>query len=181
MDDPTLFYKYLRKALQWGCEYIDMELWLPEELRRRLALEKKSSKIISAWHDFTGTFKWSSPEAQRLFRDGAVYGDVVKMIAIVSSTEENYELEYFRSIVQATYSHPPLSGLNMGPVGQLSRTLNKVFTPITHPLLPMIAAPGQLSAAEINSMLHSMGQMAKLHLYALGNVSIPTLRCLNAC
>lgn len=23
MDDPLLFYQYLRKAMQWGCEYID--------------------------------------------------------------------------------------------------------------------------------------------------------------
>jgi 3-dehydroquinate dehydratase I len=23
MDDPTLFHRYLRKAMQWGCEYID--------------------------------------------------------------------------------------------------------------------------------------------------------------
>lgn len=170
MDDPTLFYTYLRKAMQWGCEYIDVELWLPEEIRLQLASEKRSSRIISAWHDFSGKFKWSSAEAQQLFKDGAVYGDVVKMIALVNTTEENYELEYFRSIIQTTHSHPPLSGLNMGPIGQLSRTLNKVFTPITHPLLPMIAAPGQLSAAEINSMLHSMGQMPKLDMYAIGNV-----------
>ena len=170
MDDPMLFYNYLRKAMQWGCEYIDVELWLPEEIRQKLSAEKGSSRIISAWHDFSGKFKWSSAEAQQLFREGAVYGDIVKMIALVNTTEENYELEYFRSIIQTTYAHPPLSGLNMGPVGQLSRTLNKVFTPITHPLLPMIAAPGQLSAAEINSMLHSMGQMPKLDIYAIGNV-----------
>ena len=170
MEDPMLFYKYLRKAIQWGCEYIDVELWLPQEIRQRLSKEKGSSKIISAFHDFSGKFKWTSPEAQALFREGAVYGDVVKMIALVNSMEENYELEYFRSVTQTTYSHPPLSGLNMGPTGQLSRTLNKVFTPITHPLLPMIAAPGQLSAAEINSMLHSMGQMPGLDMYAIGNV-----------
>lgn len=170
MDDAMLFYKYLSKAKQWGCEYIDVELWLPEDIRRRLATEKGNSKIISAWHDFSGKFKWSSAEAQQLFKEGAVYGDIVKMIALINTTEENYELEYFRSIIQTTYSHPPLSGLNMGPVGQLSRTLNKVFTPITHPLLPMIAAPGQLSAAEINSMLHSMGQMQKMDIYAIGNV-----------
>jgi 3-dehydroquinate dehydratase-1 len=58
----------------------------------------------------------------------------------------------------------------MGSAGQLSRTLNKVFTPITHPLLPMIAAPGQLSAAEINSMLHSLGHMPQLDMYAIGHV-----------
>ncbi|KAK5138399.1 hypothetical protein LTR08_003460 [Meristemomyces frigidus] len=170
MDDPMLFYTYLRKAMQWGVEYADVELWLPEEIRQKLAQEKRSTQIISAFHDFSGKFKWSSAEAQQLFREGAVYGDVVKMIALVNTTEENYELEYFRSIIQTAYAHPPLSGLNMGPVGQLSRTLNKVFTPITHPLLPMIAAPGQLSAAEINSMLHSMGQMPKLDMYAVGNV-----------
>lgn len=170
MDDPMLFYEYLRKAIQWGCEYIDVELWLPHEIRQRLSNEKGNSKIISAFHDFSGKFKWTSPEAQALFKEGAVYGDIVKMIALVTSNEENYELEYFRSVTQSTYSHPPLSGLNMGPTGQLSRTLNKVFTPITHPLLPMIAAPGQLSAAEINSMLHSMGQLPGLDIYAIGNV-----------
>ncbi|KAF7846351.1 hypothetical protein BT93_L4509 [Corymbia citriodora subsp. variegata] len=169
MEDPVLFYNYLERALQWGCEYIDVELWLPETLRRKLSERKGNSKIISAFHDFSGNFRWASPEAQQLFIDGAVYGDVVKMIAFVNTMQENYELEYFRSIIQTTYHHPPLSALNMGPMGQLSRALNKVFTPITHPLLPMIAAPGQMSAAEINSALHSMGQMPMLNMYCFGS------------
>jgi 3-dehydroquinate dehydratase-1 len=170
MDDPALFYKYLYKAIQWGCEYLDVELWLPEEIRRLLAQQKGPSKIISAFHDFSGKFKWTSQEAQDLFRQGAVFGDVVKMIVIVNSMQENYELEYFRSTIQAQYSHPPLSGLNMGPDGQISRSFNKIFTPITHPLLPMIAAPGQLSAAAINQSLHNMGQMPKLDFYGIGGL-----------
>lgn len=170
MEDPMLFYEYLHKAIQWGCEYVDVELWLPEEIRGKLSAEKGHSKIISAWHHFHGDFKWTTDEARQLFQQGAVYGDVVKMIAIVDTMEENYELEYFRSTIQSAYPMPPFSGLNMGTVGQLSRTLNRVFTPITHPLLPMIAAPGQLSAAEINEKLYSMGQLPKLKLYAVGNV-----------
>jgi len=169
MDDPNLFYKYLTRAIQWGCEYVDVELWLPEDIRRRLAQQKGSSKIISAFHDFSGTFKWTAPETQTLFERGAVYGDVVKMYVLVNSMQENMELEYFRTTIQQKYSHPPFSGLNMGPTGQLTRTMNKIFTPITHPLLPMIAAPGQLSAAEINLALHSMGQMPKLDVYGIGS------------
>ncbi|KAF2196347.1 aldolase [Delitschia confertaspora ATCC 74209] len=169
MDDPELFYQYLSRAIQWGCEYIDVELWLPEDIRRRLAEKKGNSKIISAFHDFSGSFKWTSPQAEELFERAAVYGDVVKMIALVNSMQENYELEYFRSIIQTKYPHPPFSGLNMGPMGQLSRTLNKIFTPITHPLLPMIAAPGQLSAAEINQALHTMGQVPRLDIYGIGS------------
>tara|TARA_R110002003_G_scaffold448_14_gene19936 strand:- start:10125 stop:12164 length:2040 start_codon:yes stop_codon:yes gene_type:complete len=169
MDDPGLFYKYLARAIQWGCEYIDVELWLPEEIRRKLAENKGCSKIISAFHDFSGTFKWTAPETQTLFEQGAMYGDIVKMYALVSSMQENYELEYFRSTIQAKYPHPPFSGLNMGPMGQLSRTMNKIFTPITHPLLPLIAAPGQLSAAEINAALHTMGQVPKQDIYGIGS------------
>ncbi|KAL6707967.1 hypothetical protein ACN47E_003641 [Coniothyrium glycines] len=169
MDDPSLFYRYLARAIQWGCEYIDVELWLPEEIRKKLSENKACTKIISAFHDFSGAFKWTSPETQRLFELGAVYGDIVKMYALVNSMQENYELEYFRSTIQAKYPHPPFSGLNMGPMGQLSRTLNKIFTPITHPLLPMIAAPGQLSAAEINAALHTMGQMPKQDIYGIGS------------
>jgi 3-dehydroquinate dehydratase-1 len=169
MEDPSLFYRYLARAIQWGCEYIDVELWLPEEIRRKLAENKGCSKIISAFHDFSGTFKWTAPETQTLFERGAVYGDIVKMYALVSSMQENYELEYFRATIQAKYPHPPFSGLNMGPMGQLSRTLNKIFTPITHPLLPLIAAPGQLSAAEINAALHTMGQVPKQDIYGIGS------------
>jgi 3-dehydroquinate dehydratase-1 len=169
MADPSLFYRYLARAIQWGCEYIDVELWLPEEIRRKLAENKGCSKIISAFHDFSGTFKWTAPETQTLFEQGALYGDIVKMYVLVKSMQENYELEYFRSTIQAKYPHPPFSGLNMGPMGQLSRTMNKIFTPITHPLLPLIAAPGQLSAAEINAALHTMGQVPKQDIYGIGN------------
>lgn len=169
MEDPNLFYNYLSKAIQWGCEYIDVELWLPVEIRRQLASQKGHSRIISAFHDFSGNFKWAGPETEELFRKGAEYADIVKMNVLVHTMQDNYELEYFRNTIQAKYPHPPLSALNMSKMGQLSRTLNKVFTPITHPLLPIIAAPGQLSAAEINAALHSMGQFPKVDIYGVGS------------
>lgn len=169
MDDPGLFYKYLRRAIQWGVEYIDVELWLPEEIRRRLFEKKGHSMILSAFHDFSGRWKWTSEEAQRIFTSSAKYADIVKMIAMVHAIEENYELEYFRSTIKSRGTGPLLSAVNMGQMGQLSRALNTVFSPITHPLLPMIAAPGQLTAAEINEALHIMGQLPKRDLYAIGS------------
>ena len=169
MDDPEIYYDYLYRAIQWGVEYIDIELWLPEHIRRKLSEQKGNSKIISAFHDFSGNWKWPSEDAQRLFQEGAKYADIVKMIVMVNSMSENYELEYFRSTIKSKYPHPPLSAVNMGQMGQLSRALNTVFSPITHPLLPIIAAPGQLSAAEINEALHAMGQLPKRDLYAIGS------------
>lgn len=169
MDDPDLYYTYLSRAIQWGVEYIDVELWLPVEIRKRLAENKGHSTIMSAFHDFSGNWKWTSPQAQEVFQEGAKYADIVKMIAMVNTIEENYELEYFRSTVKNGYSYPLLSAVNMGQMGQLSRALNTVFSPITHPLLPIIAAPGQLTAAEINEALHIMGLLPKRDMYAIGS------------
>jgi 3-dehydroquinate dehydratase-1 len=170
MDNPELYYEYLYRAIQWGCEYIDVELWLPEDIRRRLFEQRGSSRIISAFHDFSGTFKWPSQQAQDIFQESRRYGDIVKMITIINSMSENYELEYFRSQIKSNYPDgPPLSAVNMGQLGQLSRALNTVFSPITHPLLPIVAAPGQMSAAEINGALSTMGQLPKKNIYAIGS------------
>ena len=62
----------------------------------------------------------------------------------------------------------PLLAINAGTMGQLSRVLNKFFTPTTHPLLPMAAAPGQLSAAEINGALHIVGQLPPRTDFSVG-------------
>ncbi|KAK6851167.1 pentafunctional arom [Apiospora arundinis] len=168
METPELYYEYLYRAIQWGVEYIDVEVWLPESIRQKLYDERGNSRIMSAFHDFSSTFKWPSAQAQSVFLESRKYADIVKMIAFISEHNENFELEYFRSRIRAEYPDaPPLSMVNMGETGQLSRTLNKVFTPITHPLLPIIAAPGQMSAAEINAALSLLGQLPKKSIYGI--------------
>ncbi|KAK0720701.1 type I 3-dehydroquinase-domain-containing protein [Lasiosphaeris hirsuta] len=170
MDNPDLYYEYLYRAIQWGVEYIDIELWLPETIRKKLYEQRGNSRIMSAFHDFSGTFKWPSKQAESIFLESRRYADIVKMIAIINDHNENFELEYFRSKIRAEYpDSPPLSAVNMGETGQFSRTLNKVFTPITHPLLPIIAAPGQLSAAEINQALALLGQLPKKDIYGISS------------
>ncbi|KAG6003372.1 hypothetical protein E4U21_002088 [Claviceps maximensis] len=168
MSDPTLYHEYLHRAIQWGIEYIDVELWLPEEIRRDLWQRRGNSRIMSAFHDFSGTFRWPSQHAQDVFRRSCPYADIVKMIAIINEHNENLELEYFRAEMRTKYPQaPPLSAVNMGEIGQFSRTQNKVFTPITHPLLPIIAAPGQMSTSEIHRALSQLGQLQMRRIYGI--------------
>lgn len=172
MDNPDIYYEYLYRAIQWGVEYIDVELWLPETIRKRLYEQRGNSRIMSAFHDFSGTFRWPSQYAQEVFQRSRQYADIIKMIAIINEHNENFELEYFRSKMRAEYPDaPPFSAVNMGETGQFSRTLNPVFTPITHPLLPIIAAPGQMSAAEINAALSLLGQLPRKLIYGINSTS----------
>ncbi|EPE10605.1 pentafunctional arom polypeptide [Ophiostoma piceae UAMH 11346] len=175
VDNPELFYKYLYKAVQWGVEYIDVELWLPEPIRKRLYEQRGNSRIMSAYHDVAGTFKWSTAEAQDIYAESKRYADIVKMIGTTVDRNENFELEYFRSKVRSEFPDgPPLSAVNMGEAGQFSRTQNHVFSPITHPLLPVIAAPGQMSAAETNAALSMLGQLPKKVVYGIASSSSRT-------
>lgn len=48
MIDPGLVLQYLHKAIQWGFEHIDVELWLSDDLRRRL--RKETVQVISSLH-----------------------------------------------------------------------------------------------------------------------------------
>ena len=167
-SDEKITHYFLLKGLQWGCEYIDVEIRLPEEIRNDLATKKGRSKILASHHDLAGDLKWSSGETLRCYHTGRSYSDIIKIVGFATSLAENYELEYFRSTMNASFGHPLLA-INAGQVGQLSRILNPFFTPTTHPLLPMAAAPGQLSAAEINQALHIMGQMPKKTVFTIGN------------
>ncbi|KPM44637.1 hypothetical protein AK830_g1970 [Neonectria ditissima] len=172
MDNPEIYYDYLYRAIQWGVEYIDVELWLPEDIRRKLYETRGNSRIMSAFHDFSGTFRWPSKYAQEVFQQSRRYADIIKMIAIINEHNENFELEYFRSKMRSEYPDaPPFSAVNMGETGQFSRTLNPVFTPITHPLLPRIAAPGQMSAAEINAALSLLGQLPRKSIYGISSTA----------
>lgn len=168
MDDPDIYHQYLYKAIQWGVEYIDVELWLPEAIRRDLYERRGNSRIMSAFHDFSGTFRWPSAYALDVFQRSCPYSDLIKMNVIINEHNENFELEYFRSKIRSEFPDaPPFSAVNMMEVGQISRTLNKVFTPITHPLLPLIAAPGQMSTAEIHGALAMLGQLPKKNIFGI--------------
>jgi 3-dehydroquinate dehydratase I len=160
-------HEMLRKAIQWGCEYVDVEARLSQAVRQDLGQSKGFSKIISSYHDLSGRMRWSSVDVTRVYHAAREYGDVVKIIGFANTLAENYELEYFRSSMTTSYN-TPLLAINAGTMGQLSRVLNKFFTPTTHPLLPMAAAPGQLSAAEINGALHIVGQSPSRTYFTIG-------------
>ena len=58
--------------------------------------------------------------------------------------------------------------INTGYEGQLSRILNTTLSPITHPLMSVSAAPGQLSFVQIQTALHLVGLLPARSYHLLG-------------
>lgn len=159
----------LELGLKAGVEYLDVEITLPEQKVRELVSKKGRSKIIASYHDFSGNLKWNSVTVKEKYDIADGVGDIIKIIGTASTIQDNFELHNFVTAVNSKPSAKPIIAINMGAQGQLSRILNETFTPVTHPLLPNKAAPGQLSFKQIQEALALVGQLPAQQFYLFGN------------
>ncbi|GMI15646.1 hypothetical protein TrVE_jg1535 [Triparma verrucosa] len=74
--------------------------------------------------------------------------DAVKVILSCEEGGEGVD-QALRCCEEQVKGRLPVVAMCLGEVGSYSRVLNKRMTPVTHPALPFVAAPGQLSAKEI--------------------------------
>lgn len=169
-DAQAAYFDLLELAVRSGCEYIDLEVGFPEPALAAFVARKGRSEVIASWHDWSGRMKWDGDEVTDAKLALCVrYGDVAKMVGKATTLDDTFALRAF--VARSAEANPsvPLLAINMGAAGQLSRVLNTVLTPITHPLLPTRAAPGQLSFAEIQRTLHLLGETPAQRYYLFGS------------
>ncbi|KAK7539165.1 EPSP synthase-domain-containing protein [Phyllosticta citricarpa] len=163
-DDALRLYTL---AARMGCEFIDVEITYPEELLQQVAANKGYSKIIASHHDPKAGLSWSNGSWIPHYNRALQFGDVIKLVGVAKTLQDNFELAEFKS--WATQTHPvPLIAINMGSQGKLSRIINNFMTPVTHAALPGASAPGQLSSAEIRHGLSLIGQIESKKLFVAG-------------
>ncbi|CAL1710609.1 unnamed protein product [Somion occarium] len=159
-----LFYA----ALRLGIEYIDVEISWPSKRIKEFVTHKGYSQVIASWHDWSGKLKWTGHLVEDIYQKAASFGDIVKIVSKANSIQDNFALYNFVTHKRLTTLAKPVIAINMGIEGQMSRVLNPTFSPVTHPLLPNKAAPGQLSFAEIQTALHLIGQLPSLRFFLFG-------------
>ncbi|CBQ73986.1 probable ARO1-Pentafunctional AROM polypeptide [Sporisorium reilianum SRZ2] len=162
------YFDLISMALRHGCEYIDLELGWDDALLAAVVEAKGNSQIIASWHDWSGRLDWESEATAKIYTKACRFGDIAKIIGKANTMEDNYSLERFRAKVSATATKPLLA-VNMGAVGQYSRIVNPVFTPITHELMPVKAAPGQLSFRQVQTALSLIGQAEPRRFALIGS------------
>ncbi|KAF9808506.1 hypothetical protein IEO21_07861 [Rhodonia placenta] len=162
-------FELFHTALRLAVEYIDVEISWTEGQIKKLAAHKGHSQIIASWHDWSGKLQWDGKEVEAKYRLAASMGDIVKIVGKANDLNDNLALHRFAQRMRLLPDSKPMIGINMGIEGQLSRILNSTLSPVSHPLLPTKAAPGQLSFAQIQSALHLIGQSPSQRFYLFGN------------
>lgn len=155
-------------ALRMGVEFLDLEIQFPDPLLRQISAAKGHTKIIASHHDPKNTLSWEKGSWMQIYSKARMYGDIVKLVGVATSQEDNLQLLHFKKLMKSSYE-TLLIAINMGLDGQLSRIQNGFLTPVSHPALPFKAAPGQLSAAEIRSALVLHGAIKPMQYYLFGS------------
>ncbi|KAF5388880.1 hypothetical protein D9757_005597 [Collybiopsis confluens] len=160
----------LHHALRLGIEYIDLEVIMPESTFTTLVEKKGNTLVMGSYNDWEGTLNWSSSQTRHLYeRMKQLRVDIVKIIGAAKSFEDNMALRQFVGSVER--SSIPLLAIN----GKISRALNPILSPLSHPLLPRAAAPGQISFHEIQSILYLTGLLPAKRFYDFGRSMASTL------
>ncbi|SNX86070.1 probable ARO1 - Pentafunctional AROM polypeptide [Melanopsichium pennsylvanicum] len=162
------YFEMVSLAIRHGCEYIDLELGFDDSLLAAVNGAKGNTQIIASHHDWSGKLDWESDAVAKIYQRACKFGDVAKIIGKANTMEDNYALERFRDKVSAG-AIKPLLAVNMGAVGQFSRIVNPVFTPITHEAMPVKAAPGQLSFKQVQTALSLIGQTSPFKFALFGS------------
>lgn len=165
-SDEELLPLY-QTAIRMGVEYIDLEMTLSSEVLDAVAKIKGSTRIIASHHDPKGELSWKNGGFQAWYNRAIQYGDIIKLIGVAKSMDDNFACKNFRDRMIAAHDKPIIA-LNMGTLGKLSRVLNGFMTPVSHADLPFRAAPGQLSAAEIRAGLALLGEIETKNFYLFG-------------
>ena len=159
-----------RVALRLGFDFVDLELTSAPELKDLVLTHRKMCAIIASHHDPKGLLSWADGAEDWLphFEAAREYGDIVKLVGVASSLEDNDDLKAFKKQVEKTDPGLPFIAMNMGDLGKMSRVNNGFMTPVSHPALPVKAAPGQVSAAEIRKVLGIVGEIPAKKFFLFG-------------
>ncbi|GAA5988583.1 hypothetical protein JCM10908_003628 [Rhodotorula pacifica] len=145
-ESQDVMDKY-KRAKRLGCDLVKL-VSTPTEFRSNLELLNFRAKVdeLSAASPSPGRGR------QRGNGRNAEDGDAEMQGGRAGGDEEDEQDE-----TETDEAVVPLLAINLGKGGQISRYLNPVLTPVTHPLLPGVAAPGQITFQQTQQALFLSG------------------------
>lgn len=151
-------FKLLHLAVRLGCEFVDVETCWSRKARDLIEKKRHRSAIISSYHAVQEPS--SESDVKAIFRECYSQGkvQVVKVVVKAYSPHDALMVDRVAKEFANTWQHQmPVISLCTTDFGKLARVLNRTLTPVTHPLLPAAAAPGQLSVEEIMTFRKQLG------------------------
>eukprot|EP00040_Diaphanoeca_grandis_P019716 m.104254 g.104254 ORF g.104254 m.104254 type:complete len:449 (+) comp27557_c0_seq9:354-1700(+) len=169
-NDEKAAWELMMVGLRFGVEYVDVEASMSREGRfafiQMARVSHPGLRVIGSYHDIQRPLSEIPDSSLAAIFHECAYGpkdsiDIVKVVCRAESVQCSIRINQTGDSVRPSLpkSVHSIIAICTTEAGRLSRALNIMLgpTPVAHPALPGIAAPGQLSATEIEKIRQVLG------------------------
>ena len=158
----SLLDHILTSALQWGIDYLALDLTWEDALLKKISSRKRSTKILATYDDTLGRLSWDDDTWLLLAENASSFADIIRFTSIARNFSDNYRLESFRDKYSKQYGKR-ICLLNKGPAGILSLLTNQIITPVGE------HSPSKLGVSDLNKLRTRLGAVEAANFYLIGS------------
>lgn len=163
----------LLEGLRGGVDCVDIEATKANHIMPHIDWTQYSAcRLLSSKHDLNPLFSADESRLLALLEECATacpQADILKVVTVANNWQSAVQFSNAVLQIQAKWSRQPFICVAMGEAGSMTRVLNRVWTPVTHPVLSTKAAAGQLSLTQIMQLRRELNILTSKQYYLFGS------------
>ncbi|KAG4025166.1 hypothetical protein MFRU_064g00030 [Monilinia fructicola] len=174
-EKEDIYFGLLEHCLRLGVEYIVIDLKYSSDRFMHLVQSSGHTKIIGHYlHRVENSWGWDDESIMMQYRRAESLGcDIVRFARGTSKESDNESVRRFLRRIESIPDHLPVIAYNLGDHGRSSLIENRIFTPVTHPIMNSTVSKSQTrqflpTAAEARQELYRKSILDPLHFVHLG-------------
>ncbi|ESZ92487.1 hypothetical protein SBOR_7150 [Sclerotinia borealis F-4128] len=174
-EKEDIYFGVLEHGLRLGVEYIVIDLKYSSDRVMHLIQSSGRTKIIGHYlHRVENSWGWDDESRMIQYRRAESIGcDIVRFVRATSKESDNEMVRGFLRNIESLPSHLPVIAYNLGDHGRRSLIENRIFTPVTHPIMNSTVSKSRTrqylpTAAEARQELYRKSILDPLHFVHLG-------------
>lgn len=174
-EKEDIYFGILEYGLRLGVEYLVVDLKYSSTHITHLVECSGRTKIIGHYlAREENSWGWDDESRIIQYRRAKLLGcDLVRFVRATSKERDNETVRDFLRQIESIPDHLPVIAYNLGVSGRPSLIENRIFTPVTHPIMQSTVSLSQVrqflpTAAEAMQALYQRSILDPLHFLHLG-------------
>jgi 3-dehydroquinate dehydratase type I len=174
-EKDDIYFRVLECGLRLGVEYIVVDLKYPTDRVTRLVQCSGHSRVIGHYTIPEDVSRGWDDESRILqYRKAASMGcNLIRFVRRTSAESDNAAVRAFLKNIESISDHLPVIAYNIGEFGRSSLIENRIFTPVTHPIMLSTVSLSKIrqflpTAREAMEGLYQNSILNPLHFYHFG-------------
>ncbi|TAQ87308.1 hypothetical protein B7494_g4345 [Chlorociboria aeruginascens] len=175
VEKKDIYFQLLEYGLRLGVEYIVVDLEHSSDRVSNIVQSSGRTKVIGNYLVRTQEpWGWDDESRMKEYQKAQSLGcDMVRFVRATSRQADNDTVRAFLTQIESIPNHLPIIAYNLGDFGRPSLISNRIFTPVTHPIMKSTVSKSQFrqflpTAAEAMQALYHNSVLDPLHYYHLG-------------